>query len=230
MRKETGMNDRVSFRQHGITLLGLLVVIVILVGVGFLLWPVFKRFSQGSFEAVCTNNLRKIGEAVREYADDFDGIVPPAQWAYGTGPGETVRWNQALAKYAGSRGGDAIFHCPAKSTSNVGYAVNYRVFCYNVSGAAKQNYTTMRQIYSPAETIYALDTGVVTEETKGLEDPLKWKEDTTQDAPVLCRCTKDKFWDQSPWRPMPRHNGKVNCLMMDGAVKDYTVDEILKRK
>ena len=50
----------------------------------------------------------------------------------------------------------------------------------------------------------------------------------------LCRCSNDPkidpFWAKDPARPMPRHQGKVNCLMLDGSVKDYTVNDIVQPK
>jgi prepilin-type processing-associated H-X9-DG protein len=65
----------------------------------------------------------------------------------------------------------------------------------------------------------------VTDETKNLP-PEQWQE-SPGDAPPICRCSSgDKNWGEDPVRPMPRHNGRVDCLMLDGAVKDYTVHEI----
>ena len=233
-KKEAAMSDR-DRGQRGITVVGVLVVVVILIGLAFLLWPTFKRLTQGSLEAICTNNLRQIGVCLGEYEQDNQGVVPPAQ-SCAEGSSQVVLWNQALEKYLLRHGGESLLHCPAKSLTTIGYAVNYRVFGYGVPGIPQPKLVTADKVRSPRETIYALDTGIITEDTKSLEDPLKWKEEIKDrdgrplDAPVLCRCTKDKLWDQYPWRPMPRHNGKVNCLMLEGNVEALSVEEILKSR
>ena len=50
-----------SCGRRGITLVGLLVVIAIVVVVGFLLRGLLGRALGGSVQAMCLNNLRKIG-------------------------------------------------------------------------------------------------------------------------------------------------------------------------
>jgi prepilin-type processing-associated H-X9-DG protein len=227
--KEAAMSQR-NDCQRGITLLGLIVVILIVIGVIFLLRPIFRRFYQGSYQAACTNNLRQIGEALQHYLNDFGDIVPPAQWSYGSTAADNVRWNQALAGDVRAGVRETVFQCPAKTSAKIGYAVNYRTFRNNRNPkAAKQNFVTTKQIRNPGETIYALDTGHVTSATKDLDSD-QWKEESG-DAPELCRCTRsDEYWKEDPVRPMPRHAGKVNCLMLDGSVTSHTVDEIVVPK
>lgn len=223
------MNRR-DCNQRGITLVGILVLVVIVVVAFFLLRPMFLRAWQQSYQAACVNNLRKIGQALQQYTSEFGEIVPPAQWCWGSAPGDISPWTQTLAAFIPERDRKDVFKCPAKKTAQIGYAVNYFTFRNNVDPkATKQNFATVGMIRSPGETIYALDAGKVTEETKNL-DPLLWKEEPG-DAPSLCRCTKsDPFWDKSPIRPIPRHQGRVNCLMLDGGVKDYSVEDIVTPK
>lgn len=207
---------------RGITLKGLLVIFVILAGAAAALYPIFAKMGSEALSANCRNNLRKIGNALELYANDCNEFVPPADWY---GPGGTVSWRESLKEFLGTDY-PAVFKCAAKPGTDVGYAVNYKTFGRNKKGTKNKNCVKLREINSRDLTIYALDTGRVTEETKH-EKPDRWKE-TGEDAPTYCRCTtSDKYWAEDPIRPMPRHAHKVNCLMLNGVVKSYSVDAIV---
>ncbi len=63
------------------TLLELLIVIAILALLAALLFPVFARTREKARSGVCLTNLRQIGMAVAEYAQDYDELYP-----YGADP------------------------------------------------------------------------------------------------------------------------------------------------
>ncbi len=224
------MMSRLMDGQRGITLLSALVLVVILAALFFLARPFFVRAWQRSHQAACVYHLSLIGKAVQQYASDNGDIVPPAQWCWGTSAGDVVRWDQALASFLPARERDSAFQCPSKKSARIGYAVNYRTFRNNQNPkAVKQNYARTGEVRSAGDTIYALDTGKVTAATRDLGSE-QWKEEAG-DASPICRATRaDEFYRDDPMRPMPRHGGRVNCLMLDGGVRDFTVDEIVTPK
>lgn len=207
---------------RGITLKALIVVIVLIGIAAALLYPVFAKMGSGAVSARCKNNLFKIGKALQLYANDFNEYVPPAEWY---GPTGSVSWRESLQEFLGNDYPGA-FKCAGKLSADVGYAVNFKAFGRNKPGMDNKNCWTMKQIKKPAQTIYILDTGMVTAETKHKE-PEQWRE-TPENALNYCRCsTGDKYWVDDPTRPMPRHAKKVNCLMLDGVVKSYSVGDIV---
>ncbi|MEW6355100.1 MAG: hypothetical protein AB1696_02140 [Planctomycetota bacterium] len=209
---------------RGITLKGLIIVIVILVAIVLLLRPIFVKMASDAVSAKCRANLRKIGMAMQQYANDFNEFVPPVQWC--NPQGETVPWRDCLKEFLGSDY-PAVFACAGKLGTNVGYAVNWQTFIWNKATTKKPTCVRLRDIKDPARTIYALDAGKVTAETKN-QSADAWEE-TPEDAPNYCRVsTKDKYWAEDPVRPMPRHAKNVNCLMVNGSVKSYLVGDIIE--
>ncbi|NOZ20960.1 MAG: hypothetical protein GXP25_07715 [Planctomycetes bacterium] len=209
---------------RGITLKGLLVIIALVVVVVLALTPIFRKMASDAISAKCRANLGKIGMAMQQYAINFNEFVPPVQWA--SPKGKVVPWRDCLKEYLGSDY-PAVFACAGKLGANVGYAVNWQTFIWNRATTKKPTCVKLRDIKDPAHTIYALDAGKVTAETKNL--PAKaWKE-TPEDAPNYCRVSKkDKYWTEDPIRPMPRHADHVNCLMLNGSVQSYLVGDIIE--
>lgn len=70
MRRPRGENG-------GFTLLELLVVIAIITALAAILYPVFMQAKDTSRMRVCASNLRQLGTAIRQYADDYDGYAVP---------------------------------------------------------------------------------------------------------------------------------------------------------
>jgi len=214
------MKEKLS-RSAGLTLKEILVIIVIIVVAVFLLKPLIQKGAADAASAACNNNLRKIGMALQMYANDYDEFLPPAQWC---GKDGFVTWREILGEYPDIK--DEVFVCKARKGGGVGFAVNYKTFRINVRPTSA-NITSLKDIKDPENTIYALDTGFVTDETKNLP-PDQWVEDTSREVRSFCRCSKyDKYWSEDPCRPMPRHRGKVNCVMANGSVKSFTADQII---
>jgi len=72
MEKNTG---KVMQRQ-GFTLIELLVVIAIIALLAAILFPVFARARENARKSSCQNNLKQIGVAVLQYAQDYDENLP----------------------------------------------------------------------------------------------------------------------------------------------------------
>ena len=69
-----------SFRV-GFTLIELLVVIAIIAILAAILFPVFSQARDKARQAACTSNLKQVGLALLQYAQDYDGFFPAA-YAY----------------------------------------------------------------------------------------------------------------------------------------------------
>jgi len=63
-------------RKSGFTLIELLVVIAIIAILAAILFPVFARAREAARKARCLNNLKQCAQALKMYADDYDGTMP----------------------------------------------------------------------------------------------------------------------------------------------------------
>ena len=117
--------------QNGFTLVELLVVIAIIGILAALLLPALQRSKLSAGRAVCANNLKQVGMAVKLYADDSNSVLPNASKP----PGNYWKtngidiWNvyKSLVKsYAGLNGAsspnDRVFACPADKFYYAGIA------------------------------------------------------------------------------------------------------------
>jgi len=65
-----------SGRGAGFTLIELLVVIAIIAILAAILFPVFARARENARKSTCQSNLKQIGLAFMQYAQDFDEMLP----------------------------------------------------------------------------------------------------------------------------------------------------------
>ncbi len=88
-------------RRDGFTLIELLVVIAIIALLISILLPALQRARQQARMTVCVSNLRGQGQALHEYADDYDGRLPPKSYwrSERAGFAETILIDSVLAKY-----------------------------------------------------------------------------------------------------------------------------------
>jgi prepilin-type processing-associated H-X9-DG protein len=115
-------------------------VIAIIAILAAILFPVYARVKQRALQTQCLSNMRQLGLAMMEYADDWDGVLPVAYneqdwsiWYEGT-------FRERIQPYVKDK---KILLCPAGDKNpndsrrhgyNVGhYAANIFVVCPNNS-------------------------------------------------------------------------------------------------
>jgi prepilin-type N-terminal cleavage/methylation domain-containing protein/prepilin-type processing-associated H-X9-DG protein len=65
-----------TLRNHGFTLVELLVVMAVIAILAAMLLPVLSRARSDGKRVACVSNLREIGIAIRNYSSDYRGMIP----------------------------------------------------------------------------------------------------------------------------------------------------------
>lgn len=73
----------VSSRRLAFTLIELLIVIAIIALLAAILFPTFSRARERARQASCMSNLKQVGLALKQYAQDYDGSYPSKQYVLG---------------------------------------------------------------------------------------------------------------------------------------------------
>src|SRR6266571_1849729 len=101
-------------RKSAFTLIELLVVIAIIAILAAILFPVFARAREKARQTTCMSNLKQIGLALMQYAQDYDEHWPSADW-WG--------YKKVIMPYTKA---DLVFKCP--SEGSYGCFLSYKQF------------------------------------------------------------------------------------------------------
>lgn len=155
-------------RKSGFTLIELLVVIAIIAILAAILFPVFARAREAARKAKCLNNLKQCAQALKMYADDYDGTMPSSGIAYttpnatnmadfcakacnagtypptgtATTPAIRVSWPQYLYDHMKSQ--DIVF-CPSDSVTPPFNAATICSYWYKYANDLAWNTLTLRK-------------------------------------------------------------------------------------
>lgn len=99
----------IRIRNHGFTLVELIIVVAIIMLLAAMFFPVFEAAMARAESTSCLSNLRNMGMAVRLYADDYEDAIVPA--SVGGPPGyQGTCWDVLLQRYLRNRD---ILLCPS---------------------------------------------------------------------------------------------------------------------
>jgi len=82
--------------RSGFTLIELLVVIAIIAILAAILFPVFAQAREAARKTQCLSNLKQLGIAISAYTQDYDEVLPMANYP---GPTGNVTWQYLVDPY-----------------------------------------------------------------------------------------------------------------------------------
>ena len=217
------MKNTVRRREDGFTPIELLVVIAIIAILASILFPVFARARENARRSSCQSNLKQIGLAWIQYAQDYDEkVVPILSDPTNTGAGPTPRYywfgsvtgSGATAVLKESEGliqpylkSGQVQSCPSfqagtadPSLGRTGYGYNDNYLSRYSPDFSKVNPANLAEIQSPSETVAFADCASLSGSTVG---PNTYLSPPTSEFPTF----------------HARHLDTGNILYCDGHVK-----------
>jgi prepilin-type N-terminal cleavage/methylation domain-containing protein/prepilin-type processing-associated H-X9-DG protein len=152
--------------QRAFTLIELLVVIAIIAILAAILFPVFARARENARRTSCMSNLKQLGLAAMQYAQDYDETYPRTAVNLGAPFPDGVDWTnsgywywpQLLFPYHRSA---QIWICPSGNTANTRtpYSGHYSANELVIATYTDPNGVNLSTIQSPATTYMFMDGG-----------------------------------------------------------------------
>lgn len=225
-------------RGSGFTLIELLVVIAIIAILAAILFPVFARAREAARKTSCTSNLKQFGNAFSMYISDYDQRFPLGGWWNLPGSRSAENdWHMSLFPYIKN---EAVYWCASSTDIHDRVPTDWNRtstdYLYNnqlASGRAPLNDSA---VVSPADCVALIE---------GHQD---WRGDNTCVTPfsngALVNnqnwCREYSIWgnraelitgalwsgNTKTWG-LPRHNGTVNVLFVDGHVKSINLGDMV---
>lgn len=217
-----------SFRtKRAFTLIELLVIIAIIAILAAILFPAFARARENARRASCQSNMRQIGLANLQYAQDYDEIYCAA---YHSSP--YASFNQLLQPYVKST---QVFRCPSDSAPDSaisstwsaynGVAPFHTSYVANVRlGRDNAEQLPLAAVVQPATTVFFTDGGSQPDPSAAT-NPQGWPAKSM--ATLLDTCGYSLVnGTNSDWAgPTPRHLETCTVGFADGHVKSMRIEK-----
>jgi prepilin-type N-terminal cleavage/methylation domain-containing protein len=145
--------------RSGFTLIELLVVIAIIAILAAILFPVFAKAREKARQSSCLSNLKQLGLANLQYAQDYDEMLPGFTQVFISGYSDGVSANgvTAYSKLMPYVKNTQIFTCPSRkptsytySSTGVSQTSSYGWNWYTYMPGVTPNYTTLAVTVDPA--------------------------------------------------------------------------------
>ena len=135
-----------KYSANAFTLIELLVVIAVISILAALLFPVFAKVREKARQTTCLSNMKQLGMALLQYAQDNDESLIPGCYE---GP---QAWGGRIYPYIKSQ---AIYTCPDDSTASIGsaHAVSFGMNQDLVTGSNFSPAITLAALNAPSSTV-----------------------------------------------------------------------------
>jgi prepilin-type N-terminal cleavage/methylation domain-containing protein/prepilin-type processing-associated H-X9-DG protein len=214
-------------RRPAFTLIELLVVIAIIAILAAILFPVFAQAREKARATLCLSNLKQVGLGLQMYAQDYDEVLPPGNFAF-----HFNDLTKAPPNYLGSltpyTKNSAIYTCPStRLLSSLGYSAKdwdpTPISSASLLGNGVVLGRPLAVVPNPADIIYVQENG--------------FKTNAAQVRPVLSNPKKGTYqywhWDQGNDRPREAysnvHSEGGNLVFADGHAKYQPYRKIRSR-
>jgi prepilin-type N-terminal cleavage/methylation domain-containing protein/prepilin-type processing-associated H-X9-DG protein len=231
-------------KQNGFTLIELLVVVAIIAVLIALLLPALQSVRESARAAICGTNLRQIGLAFHQYADNNHDSLPWLGYHWSLSDGEyytnklsdggylPVRvWTDRGWGRMGSESPPGVWECPSVRPEEILYGRGYgvcesHVFSYYLRPdqvTVNVPPLTLSRVTRPSGIFLIGDSRIFF--------LAQWM------THFVVNCPEDYDWDDRsigawgmPKQSAPRHSGRANICFIDGHVESWPYEDLKENK
>ena len=207
-----------SPRHRAFTLIELLVVIAIIAILAAILFPVFAQARDAARRSSCASNLKQVHQAVMQYVQDYDEVMPFAAETHLCTPA-----NGALPGIQPYIKNTSIFRCPSDFGDVLSSVPFYQRYgrSYKMEGRIFSNPMDEKLLIPIVRTLAALEAGI--DEKKVLEG--KPQEQISYSTQLQVARDEMSVWDagqvkkKEGWVVRGWHMGGTPAVYLDGHVR-----------